>query len=257
MPSARHLEEIRRINVKLMQRDHWGLLFEEMTYAIYTSVIARGDTVVDCGGNIGEHTLSMARLCGPAGRVYTFEPVPDMMAQAQKRNSGFANITWIAKAAGAQPGNATFFYYPVEHGLSGLSHRPSMTSVVEEIQVEITTIDAEVAAPVSLLKLDIEGAEFNALQGARRILAEDAPIVVFENSRQPAATAFGYSKEDFFSFFEGLGYSLYFISGMPLSRELWEEAMHPWQFMALPKGNPRNARVFATTQLYLANLADG
>lgn len=254
MTNSRHLDEIRRIHERLLERDFWGLLYEELTLAVYNAALGRGDTAIDCGGNRGVHTQAMARLVGPSGRVITFEPVPDLLLLAQTRNAGVQNVRWIAKAASKAPGTTEFFYYPNEDGLSGLVNRQADTSVVQKLSVEVTTIDSEVTEFVTLIKLDIEGAEFDALQGAVGILRDSAPIVVFESGRQTSAENFGYTAEEFFSFFDSLGYNLYFISGMPLTRELWLESRHPWQFLALHPTNPRSSRVLAMMHQYVANL---
>lgn len=48
--------------------------FEWRTVQSYKRLIKPGDVVLDIGANIGAHTLQLARLLGPAGRVYAFEP---------------------------------------------------------------------------------------------------------------------------------------------------------------------------------------
>lgn len=48
--------------------------FEASTTRAYEGIVRPGDTVLDIGANIGAHTLPLARLVGPAGRVVAFEP---------------------------------------------------------------------------------------------------------------------------------------------------------------------------------------
>jgi hypothetical protein len=48
--------------------------FEPITVAACGRLIRPGDTILDIGANIGALTLPMARMAGPAGKVYTFEP---------------------------------------------------------------------------------------------------------------------------------------------------------------------------------------
>src|SRR5271166_2308194 len=48
--------------------------YEPAMLRAYSSVIRGGDVVFDIGANIGAHTMHFARLVGPAGRVFAFEP---------------------------------------------------------------------------------------------------------------------------------------------------------------------------------------
>lgn len=237
-----------------MHRDHWGSTLEAASFAIYEAVIRPGETAVDCGVNLGLHSYAMARLCGPKGRLYGFEPVPDLLKKAQAQNAAFSNITWINKAALDAPGRATFHYFPVEHGWSGLRPKTNVSGA-RELKVELTTLDAEVAGRVALMKLDIEGAEFPALRGARRIMTESAPVIVFENGRATSAADYGYTQDDFFGLFEELDYNLYTINGVPFAREMWDDNIAPWQFLAVHRRSPRLPRVMAAASAMLDNAA--
>ena len=58
---------------------------------------------------------------------------------------------------------------------------PSKLSV-ETYDVDIVRLDDVVSEPVGFIKLDIQGAELPALEGARRILTDDRPVVMVEQS---------------------------------------------------------------------------
>jgi len=252
MLSEVHKKEIRRINAGYMDHDFWGSMNEEISLAIYVSVLQPGDVAIDCGVNRGDHTKVMARRCGSEGRVYAFEAVPDMMQKAQRATLGLTNINWIQKAVWETAGQEVdFYFYPNEDGLSSI--RPANdVSVCVPIKATTSTIDDEVSGHVSLIKLDIEGAEYHALRGARRVVEACRPIIVFENNRNASAERFGYSKGDFFDFFHEYGYFLYSINGMPFTEDLWGDVAHPWQFIALHPMSPRLGRVFAVTNFYLS-----
>lgn len=251
--SARDLDEIYRVNEMFIHHDHWGDLFEEVTLSLYSAVLGHGDSAVDCGTNHGVHTRAMARSCGPGGRVFAFEAAPEMMARTKAAVAGFTNVSFFEKALWHSSGQTlTFHFYPNEDGLSGLRHREGTTGHVP-LDVVTTTLDESVDTPVSLIKLDVEGGEYHALQGARRIMRDDRPIIVFESGRQDAALNFGYGRDDFFALFEASGYHLYSIAGVPLVRENWD-AMMPWQFMAIHPESARMARAFAATQAFVHRL---
>lgn len=255
MSTNTHLEEIQSINTAYMNNDYWGSMNEEISIALYMAVLQPGDVAIDCGVNRGDHTKVMARRCGPEGRVYSFEAAPKMMAKAQESNQGFSNIKWIERAvSNVGDQEIDFFFYPNEDGLSGIKPGANV-SVCVPVKTLTTTIDAEVEGQVSLIKLDIEGGEYHALLGANRVMKESRPVIIFENGRAAAAEKFGYTKADFFRLFRDHGYNLYAITGMPFTEELWDDVMHPWQFIALHPENPRLGRAFAVTNTYLSYLA--
>lgn len=252
--SDKNLSEIDSVNALFVHRDDkWGGLFEEVTLALYSGVLGLGDNAIDCGTNQGVHTNAMARACGHSGSVFAVEASPQMMERTKGNNMGFSTIEFVNRALWHTSGETmTFHYYPNESGLSGL--RPnSGTSVAESYDVVSATLDEIATKPISLMKLDIEGAEYHALIGAERIMATDMPVIVFENGREESAKKFEYTKDDFFGLFERRGYALYTVAGMPLIRENWD-AMMPWQFLALHPASPRTARAFSVTQNFVHRL---
>jgi FkbM family methyltransferase len=231
-------------------------MYEELTLAIYAAVLGRGDSAVDCGVNVGDHLDSMTKYTGPDSVVFAFEAAPVMMERARQRIK-WPNIRWVDKPVWHSAGvEVPFEFYPVEHGLSGIKagDAPQGVTGVVSLTLTSTTLDAEVDRDVALIKLDIEGAEYNALRGAARVLSESMPVVIFENSRQVAAERFGYTKDDFFDLFKKAGYNLYFITGMPFLEEYWSDSRHPWQFMALHPHSARCARALAATHAFISNL---
>lgn len=240
------LAEINRINEFFIHRDRWGALFEEITFSLYSAVLGEGDNAADCGANHGEHTNAMSRLCGTRGRVFSFEAAPEMMKATKHLNRGSENVTFIGDALWNRSGEKMAFnFYPNEDGLSSLAPRDDVSTTVQ-IEVTSTTLDEAVDLPLKLIKLDIEGAEYHALQGAERIMTKDHPVIIFENGRGTSAERFNYSREDFFGLFESRGYNLYSVAGMPFTPEQWETVM-PWQFIALHPLSPRSARALHCT----------
>src|SRR5436305_3159878 len=67
-----------------------------------------GGVLYDVGANVGFFSLLAARIAGPAGFVYAFEPAPENVRaiEANTALNGFENITVIPKAVAARPGTA-------------------------------------------------------------------------------------------------------------------------------------------------------
>ena len=133
--------------------------------------------------------------------------------------------------------------------LSSLRPASGDTSTCNRISVKTTTLDDEIAESVTLIKLDIEGAEYNALLGGARILEHSKPIIVFENGRGVAAERFGYSKEDFFNLFKRFGYFLFSISGMPFTEGIVGEHLQSLAIYRNPSDIPADRESFLGYEL--------
>jgi FkbM family methyltransferase len=137
------------------------------------SLLAPGMNVVDVGANIGYYTLMFAQVVGPAGRIIAIEPSPENLPELKlniERNK-LRNVEIIPKAVGnAQKGVG------LRSGInSGVVRDDTPTYSVEQ-----DLIDNLITQPIDLMKLDIEGYEGFALEGAQRIISEYRPTLFLE-----------------------------------------------------------------------------
>lgn len=135
-----------------------------------------GDVVYDVGANAGFFTLIAASLAAPGGRVIAFDPAPEncQSIREQVELNGFAPFcTAVEKAVGASPGKANFSFAVTG---SPMGHLGEAARGERSVEVEVTTLDAmaEAYGSPTFVKLDVEGAEGEALAGARRILTSGA-----------------------------------------------------------------------------------
>lgn len=122
---------------------------------------------VDVGGFIGNHALYFAMLC-PSAQVVTFEPRPGPRAELVRNVAANRQQAKIA----VQP--------------TGVAERRRMVTLDGDT-FECAALDAVVDREVSVIRLDLEGLELEALGGAARILKHDRPAVfarVRERSRR-------------------------------------------------------------------------
>jgi FkbM family methyltransferase len=148
-------------------------------------LLAPGDVFYDIGANVGFFTIVGARLVGPTGRVVAFEPVP-WCAQAVARNielNGFEHASIRAEAVGGEDGRARLLVVG-EASWSHLESTGRHADVRDEIDVAVVSLDSLVAAgtipPPTVMKIDTEGAELQAIAGARATIAEHRPAIVCE-----------------------------------------------------------------------------
>jgi FkbM family methyltransferase len=144
-----------------------------------------GATFFDIGANVGFVTILAARLVGPSGRVVAFEPVPANVA-AIRENLELNGIDWVdvrQTAVGRSSGSATFIVSDVS-AFSRLASVSVPSGARESIEVAVSSIDelmssGALPAP-DVVKLDVEGAELEAIEGMRRTFGEHQPVLLCE-----------------------------------------------------------------------------
>ena len=177
-------------------------------------VLSEGDVAVDAGANHGLYALPMARAVGPSGRVLAIEPQP--LFAGRLRASAVANrlsqLTVLEAAVSSEEGRASF-----DLDASPESDSPSVGSPPQlaSVDVRVTTLDRGLSeaglAGVSFVKLDVGGAEVDALEGATELLARDQPLVMVERQHANAANV------GLFERLSALGYGAYrLVPGLQL-----------------------------------------
>jgi FkbM family methyltransferase len=142
--------------------------------ALYTlAERARVGVFADVGAHLGYYTVRMANKCG---RVVAFEPNPKSRAKLLKNIelNGLRNVTVLPYACGEARYRAKL--YPAGSGSTLLEGFVS----AEPIEVEVVPLD-ETLDRVDLAKIDVEGYEWNVLQGARRLIETCRPVLVIEH----------------------------------------------------------------------------
>jgi FkbM family methyltransferase len=145
-----------------------------------------GDTFYDIGANIGFFSMLGARLVGPDGRVHAFEPVAANVA-AVERNlalNGIKNVTIHRQAAARTSGFAELILSRHSGGAALCLGQLVPGDAVGIVQVETVCIDEGVASgrlpPPNVVKLDVEGAEHEVIEGMRQTLTLHRPALVYE-----------------------------------------------------------------------------
>ncbi len=147
-----------------------------------------GDVAVDVGSHKGGFTYWMRRAVGPTGRVYAFEPQPESALYQRRvaRALALDNVVVETLALSSGRGTATFSAVPGGFHAGGRlgPTQPAAGEISFEVRTETLDHYFESARrPVALIKIDAEGHEREILRGARRILTEDRPFLVFECER--------------------------------------------------------------------------
>lgn len=186
----------------------WGN-YEKGEVRVFHELIRRGMNVVDLGANIGYFTLIAAKLVGPEGKVFAFEPEPGNFSLLQRNvnMNGYRNVTLVQKAVSDKNGVEELHLCSDSWGHSLSSFKRDAGS----ISVPVTSLDQFFSEDVAIdfIKMDIEGAEGKAMQGMERILGKGgvkAMVVEFHFSELESQ---GSSFEEAWHQFKTLGFEFY------------------------------------------------
>jgi FkbM family methyltransferase len=169
-------------------------LFHPALLELSRRVIRSGDVVVDGGSNIGFFALFAARLVGGNGRVFAFEPDPQsflLLKRNVERNGLIGTVQLEEKALTDANGSFEFSVSVQEPMLSSLVTRADVDTQLVRVQ-GVSLDDYFVANGVKradVIKLDLEGAEPQALDGMSSLLAS-ARLLIFEVN-EPQLEAIG------------------------------------------------------------------
>lgn len=160
---------------------YWVGTYEVARLRALAEAVTAGAVVYDIGANVGIYTLLAAVQAGAAGRVYAFEPLERNLQYLRRHVAlnGLQNCEIIAGAVGKTPGTAKFSAADWTASMARLDPEKG------EIVVAVTTVDDCVYGerrlrPPKVLKIDVEGAELDVLQGAARAIAEFHPAIFLE-----------------------------------------------------------------------------
>jgi len=192
--------------------------------------LQRGDVVCDIGANKGSF-INWLSWWVHDGRVVAFEPQPDLAHYLTNicRMLGLGNVKVEAKAVYSHSGDQDLFLPKGHQPGASLHHRAVERESVTTLSVPTVALDDyfDVSDKVTLLKIDVEGAEFGVFKGAERILRQHAPLLVFECENRHLAPG---NVQDVFSYLESLGYEGSFVCDnqvLPLSS--FDAAVHQRQ----------------------------
>lgn len=134
-----------------------------------------GDVVYDVGANVGFYSLLASVLVGESGHVYSFEPFSGNLAALKKHLeiNRVRNCTVIEAAVSSFDGQAAFD--PSNDRCTGhLAENGSL--LVRTLTLDRLIREGDIRPP-SLMKIDIEGAEYECLRGACNIIRKFRPVI--------------------------------------------------------------------------------
>lgn len=144
------------------------------------------EVVVDIGANIGVHAVWLSRKVGPSGVVLAVEPEHTnfTILSLNKRINNLSNVIPIMLALGSTPRKAQLLV-PRPSVMGQVTIIPSIAlSKASVVTVDCETLDNVISAlgisQVSAIKIDVEGAELDVIQGAEQTIMKFRPRLIIE-----------------------------------------------------------------------------
>jgi FkbM family methyltransferase len=151
----------------------WLGLYEHQKQQTFTRLVRPGSVVYDIGAHAGFYTLLASRLVGETGQVVAFEPLPRNIdfLKAHLRLNDVRNVRVLAAAVGDHEGPSSFQEHSSSYmgRLGAGQHLRVLTVAIDQL------VDRGEIPPPDWIKLDIEGGELHALQGAQATLERYHP----------------------------------------------------------------------------------
>jgi FkbM family methyltransferase len=155
--------------------------YDRQTREVLKKVCKPDSLCIDVGCFRGDILQAMIQNA-PNARHLAFEPVPGQYALLKENFSDKADI--YPYALGHENKKTTFQHVVSNPTYSGLRPRQYKgEETISEIEVEVRKLDDVVnpSSPVALIKIDVEGGEYDVLQGAVATLKKWHPYIIFEH----------------------------------------------------------------------------
>ena len=172
--------------VDIGTRNGWMLYCHRSANPLVQQYVRAGDTVFDIGANQGELTLAMACAAMPGGKVFAFEPNPTMFAVLSRNIELNPALACCAEplALGAAPGRVEIRQQDGRNPGTVTVHTDLIPYGGNWVTVNVARLDdyvrTQALARVDVMKIDVEGYEFEVCKGAEGTLGRWHPRLIME-----------------------------------------------------------------------------
>jgi FkbM family methyltransferase len=190
------------------EHGYWLGSYEIGKRRVFEQAIFPGAVVYDIGANVGFYTLLAAVTAGETGKVIAFEPSPRNVAYIQRhvQLNHLKNVR-VFEAAVSDSMREAFFDFGASIATGHLADSGAL-------KVRVVSLDALLAGgeipPPDFIKVDVEGAEYEVLRGAKHLLERHRPTLFLDTHQREA-------HEPTVALLQALHYDLEILDGKPLA----------------------------------------
>lgn len=190
--------------------------YEQENFTFLKEHVRSGDSVLDIGAHIGLFSTAAARLTGNNGKVYAFEPAAETNALLRHTisiNQMQQVIEAHNEAIGATSGKTVFYVSPIRGDNSNSLVSYKEDRELKPVEVTMYSIDDFVLLKkidkLAFIKIDVEGAEYDALKGSMNTLRKWKPACIVAIHPEPIA-AKGDRLDLIYDLIAGCGYDIFY-----------------------------------------------
>lgn len=154
--------------------------YQQLELELLLSILTPNSVVYDVGANIGYHTTAFASR---ARQVISFEPNPQNFSLLEKNTGHLPQVTRFQSAVSNS--NSTGYINDFDPAIYGNFGHMTMTTSDQGSAVPCVALDLINHVPPDLIKIDVEGHEYEVLQGAVHLLKRQRPVVYYEAIETP------------------------------------------------------------------------
>lgn len=218
--------------------------YDTQTRKVIMKHCAANSNCIDVGCHKGE-IMDLFLQYAPEGHHIGFEPIPMLFDNLRIKYAGQAHCTVSDIALSHQKGTSSFNYVVSNPAYSGLVKREYDRKDEKDTSISVVTDLLDNVKPAGfktdLIKIDVEGGEYQVLKGAINTLRNDKPIVIFEHGLG-ASNCYGTTPKQVFELFSECNYEITTMAGWLKGQKSFtllefEEQFHKainYYFLAFP-----------------------
>lgn len=156
--------------------------YEPATFAFLRQNLKPGATALDLGAHMGLFSVAMSQIVGKDGRVFSFEPTVstrNVLKEVIKINGCDHNVEVRGEAVSRRKGK--LYFYDTGNEVSNANSLIQTDKSLDKIEVDTIGLDefaAERGVKIDCLKIDVEGAELDLLEGAKNVFTKMRPVAL-------------------------------------------------------------------------------
>jgi FkbM family methyltransferase len=181
--------------------------YDRLTKKVIKKVCSKNSVCIDVGANNGKILQLFVKNCALATH-YAFEPIPDLYYLLKRKFDSACRIYDVALSN--YTGISCFNYVTTDHAYSGLIKRsydkPEQDTTIE-VKVDLLDNIIPNNATITLIKIDVEGAEYNVLEGAVKTIERCKPLILFEFGKG-GSDAYEITPQKIFAFLDAYNFHI-------------------------------------------------
>ncbi|MFA7201421.1 MAG: FkbM family methyltransferase [Candidatus Paceibacterota bacterium] len=162
--------------------------FFDGPYITSLEMLRNGDYVIDAGCNIGLFSVVAAKLTGPSGKVFAFDPIAEVLSYAQRNVhvNDLQNVQFISQALGEKDTDISMSIDLADsfEGSSKYIRRSGVTRTIIQTKLD-SFVSSYAIERIDFIKADIEGAENDLLLGSKSVIQKFLPTLAIRTYHFP------------------------------------------------------------------------